>query len=186
MNYWKCRDQIWTAAKPFVAISLLLVVAGFAGAQWQSILDSDERRALVERFPKVRKEAAAAATQACQAMFTAQITGLTGSNKQYAEDMQDLKVLMQTTNDLAAYTLRFLGARAKVADQHSAAMLKQTKEATAAAVDAAQKIAPLEQKVNAAVMKSDEAVVTTKALDKKLETATRPALPAKPWIGDHR
>jgi hypothetical protein len=186
MNYWKSRGEVWTAVKPFAAISLLLVVSGFAGAQWQSRLDGAERQALIARFPKVREEAASAARQACQATFAAQITGLTTSNKQYSDDMQSLRALMQTTNELAAYTLRFLGARAKVADQHSAAVLKQTKEATAAAVDAVQKIAPLEQKVNVAVMKSDEAVVTTKALDKKLETATRPALPAKPWIGDHR
>ena len=186
MNYWKSRGEVWTSVKPFAAISLLLVVSGFAGAQWQSRLDGSERGALVARFPKVRSEATAAATQACQATFAAQVTGLTKSNKQYAEDMASLRALMQTTNDLAAYTLRFLGDRAKVADQHSAAVLKQTKEATAAAVDAAQKIVPLEQKVNVAVMKSDEAVVTTKALDKKLDTATHPVLTSKPWIGGRR
>lgn len=186
MNYWKSRGEIWTSVKPFAAISLLLIVSGFVGAQWQSRLDGNERGALVARFPKVRLEAATAATLACQQTFAAQIKGLTASNKQYTEDMANLRSLMQTTNDLAAHTLLFLGDRAKVADEHSAAVLKQTKEATAAAVDAAHKIAPLEQKVNVAVMKSDEAVTTTKALDKKLDVSPHPAVPAKPWIGSHR
>lgn len=188
MNYWDRRKELWPTVKPFAAVGLLLVVAGFAGAQWQSRLDGDERAALIDRFPKVRAEAAANATQACQATFAAKMEGLSASNRQYADDMTSLKGLMQTTNDLAAYTLRFLGDRAKVADQHSAAVLKQTREATAAAVDAAQKIAPLEQKVNVAVAKVDAAASGVKSLDKKFETATRPtaAVPAQPWIGNRR
>lgn len=151
-----------------------LLAAGYFIGQWGISAErfnwKIERAAYIARYPVVRKQE----RESCTREYEAQLAGVRSLSKQQTDDMADMKKQMQTTNDLAAYTLRFLGDRAKVADQHSAAVLKQTKEATAAAVDAVHKIVPLEQKVNAAVMKSDEAVVNTKALDKKLETATRP------------
>lgn len=111
------------------------------------------------------------------------IEGMQKLSKQQTDDMADMKRLMQTTNDLAAYTLRFLGDRARLSDKRDAAMLHQTQAAAEAAGQAVQAIKPLEQKVTVAAAKADEAASTAKAVDKKLDHAVQPALPSQPWIG---
>lgn len=187
----KIRDWRW-----WVFIGCLMggfggmLAAGYFLGQWGMSIErakwNDERIELTRRFPAVRAEERAA----CTREYTAQINGLKSTaaardalEKQTAADISDMRVLMKTTNDLAAYTLRFLGDRARVNDQRSAAMLKQTREAAAAAAAAQQTTAQVEQKVNVAAVKADEAASTAKAVDRKLDTATHPALPAKPWAG---
>lgn len=190
----KIRDWRW-----WVFIACLMggfggmLAAGYFLGQWGISTErakwAEERSALFKRFPVVRAEERAA----CTREYTAQITGLKATaaardaqDRQTASDVADMKVLMKTTNDLAAYTLRFLGDRAKVNDQRSATMLKQTREAVVAATAAQQTTAQVEQKVAVAAVKADEAASTAKAVDRKLDTATHPALPAKPWAGSYR
>lgn len=124
----------------------------------------------------------------CTREYEAKLTGVQAVSKQQADDMAEMKKLMQTTNDLAAYTLRFLGDRAKISDQRTAAMLRQTQAATVAATNAAQKTAAVATTVAVAVVKADEAASAAKATEKKLDTATRgtAAVPAQPWIGNRR
>ena len=170
-----------------------MLAAGYFLGQWGMSVEranwQAERTAYVKAMPVVRAEERAA----CMREYSAQIDGLKATaaardalDRQTAADVADMKSLMKTTNDLAAYTLRFLGDRARVNDQQSAAMLKQTREAAAAATAAQKTTAQVEQKVNVAAVKADEAASTAKAVDKKLDTAPRPALPAKPWSGGYR
>jgi trans-2-enoyl-CoA reductase len=159
-----------------------VLVAGFAGAQWQSRADSDERAVLIDRFPKVRAEERAA----CTREFTAQINGLTALNEQGRQALDDIRAQMEDTHDVVAYTLRFLGDRARLTDARQAALIKQTRQAAAAATIAAQKTEAVEQKVTVATAKAVEAASTAKAVDKKLDTAVRPPLPPQPWIGNRR
>jgi len=190
----KLRDWRW-----WVFIGCLMggfggmLAAGYFLGQWGMSLErakwADERTELIRHFPVVRSEERAA----CMREYSAQIDGLKATaaarderDKQTAADVADMKSLMKTTNDLAAYTLRFLGDRARVNDEHTAAMLKQTREAAAAATAAQKTTVQVEQKVNVAAVKADEAASTAKAVDKKLDTATHPALPAKPWAGSYR
>jgi hypothetical protein len=150
-----------------------------AQVAWQK-----ERAGYIKRFPEVRAEERAS----CTREYEAKLGGVQAVAKQQADDMTDMKSLMQTTNDLAAYTLRFLGDRAKINDQRTAAMLRQTQAATAAATSAAIKSAAVETKVAVAVVKADEAASAAKATEKKLDTATRAtaAVPPTPWIGNRR
>ncbi|WP_438396504.1 hypothetical protein [Caballeronia sp. DA-9] len=143
-----------------------------------------ERNSLNAKFPDVRADE----RLKCTREYDAKLEGMQKLSKQQADDMADMKRLMQTINDLASYTLRYLGDRAKVADQRNAAMLKQTKVAAAAAIDAKQTAEQVDQKVNVAVTKADEAASAVKSVDKKLDTATHgtAAVPPTPWIGNRR
>jgi uncharacterized iron-regulated protein len=137
---------------------------------------------LIDRFPKVRAEERAA----CTREFTAQINGLTALNEQGRQALDDIRAQMEDTHDVVAYTLRFLGDRARLTDARQAALIKQTRQAAAAATIAAQKTEAVEQKVTVATAKAVEAASTAKAVDKKLDTAVRPPLPPQPWIGNRR
>lgn len=160
--------NFWHRVSGFIGIFLLLVAAFASGCALMYWLDKSERMQLVQRFPIVRAEERAA----CVREFTARL-----------DSVADLKKQMQYTNELAQATLRFLGDRARINDEHTAAMLKQARAAAAAATTAAQRTEQVDQKVSVAVVKADEAASTAKAVDKKLDTATHPPLPAKPWIG---
>jgi len=170
-----------------------MLAAGYFLGQWgMSVERADwaaERAAYIKGVPVARAEERAA----CMREYTAQIDGLKATaaardalDKQTAADVADMKSLMKTTNDLAAYTLRFLGDRARVNDAQSAAMLKQAREAAVAATAAQKTTVQVEQKVNVAAVKADEAASTAKAVDKKLDSATHAPLPAKPWAGSYR
>lgn len=164
---------------------------GFALGQWwarMSVVEAnkdkdkanDERNKLIARFPIVRKESYDAGV----ASSAAKIASL----QKQIEDFGDMKAMIAETHELSAYTLRFLGDRAKINDQRTAAMLKQSKVAAAAAVDAKQTVEKVDQKVNVAVVKADEAASAVKSVGKKLETATHPtaAVPPTPWAGNRR
>ncbi|BCF88657.1 hypothetical protein [Paraburkholderia largidicola] len=177
---------VWFRVDLYIINVLVVLLAGAVGAAIMNWMNSAERTLLVARFPVVRAEERAA----CTREFSSQINGLKSTlaareemDKRTAADVADMKTLMQTTNELAAYTLRFLGDRARVNDQRTAAMLKQTKEAAAAASAAQKTTATVEQKVTDVAVKTDEAASTVQAVSKKLDTAVRPALPAKPWAG---
>jgi hypothetical protein len=161
---------------------LLLSVAGFVGAQWQQRLDAEERANLVARFPIVKEQERAA----CTREFTAKVDGLERVNKQATDDLAAMKQSIGDTNQIVAYTLRWLGDRAKLNDARQAVIIKQAREAAVAANAAAQKTEVVEQKVNVATAKAVEAASTAKAVDKKLETAVQPPQPAQPWIGNRR
>jgi hypothetical protein len=176
INHW------WRQIKLLVAVAMLILVAGFAGAQWQSRADSEERATLIARFPIVKEQERAA----CTREFTAKIDGLELVNKQGGESLAALKAQMQDMHEIVAYTLRYLGDRAKLNDARQAAIIKQAREAATAANAAAQKTDVVEQKVNVATAKAVEAASTAKAVDKKLETAVQPPLPPQPWMGGNR
>ncbi|MDR5772073.1 MULTISPECIES: hypothetical protein [unclassified Caballeronia] len=176
INHW------WQQVKLLVAVGLLVVVAGFVGAQVQQRLDAEERANLVARFPIVKEQERAA----CTREFTAKIDGLERVNKQATDDLAAMKQSVGDTNQIVAYTLRWLGDRAKLNDARQAALIKQAREAAVAANAAAQKTDVVEQKVNVATAKAVEAASTAKAVDKKLETAVQPPQPAQPWIGNRR
>lgn len=165
-----------------------LMAAGYFVGQWGIAAERSnwqtERKAYIDRFPIVRKQE----RDSCTREYEAQLAGVRSLSKQQTDDMADMKAQMKTTNDLAAYTLRFLGDRARVSDQRNAVMLKQTKVAADAAVDAKQTAEQVDKKVNVAVIKADEAASAVKSVDKKLDTATRgtAAVPSHPWIGDRK
>lgn len=174
--------QWWIEVKLPVAVGLLAIVAGFVGAQWQQRADARERSLLLKRFPIVREQE----RKACEREFSAKVDGLEKLSDQGAHALADVHQLVQDTHALAEYILRFLGDRAKVNDARQAVLIKQAKQATTAATTAAQKSAVVEQNVAIAAAKAVEAASTAKAVDRKLDTAVRPALPAQPWAGDRR
>ena len=176
INHW------WQQIKLLVAVAMLAAVAGFIGAQWQQRVDANERAVLIDRFPIVRAQERAA----CTREFTAQINGLTAVNERGAEDLAAMKQSIADTNQIVAYTLRFLGDRARLTDARQAAMIQQARQAAIAANVAAQKTEVVEQKVTVATAKAVEAASTAKAVDKKLDSAIQPPLPAQPWAGTRR
>jgi hypothetical protein len=171
MTRFERLARLWYRISAFVGIFLLLVSAFAAGCALMYWLDKGERMQLVQRFPAVRAEERAA----CVREFTARLDGVA-----------DLKSQMETTNKLAQATLQFLGDRARINDKRAAVMLQQSRAAAAAATAAAQRTEQVDQKVSVAVVKADEAASTAKAVDKKLDTATHPPLPAKPWAGSRQ
>ncbi|AET90691.1 hypothetical protein BYI23_B000840 [Burkholderia sp. YI23] len=107
-------------------------------------------------------------------------------NQQATQALSDIRAQMEDTHEVVAYTLRFLGDRAKLTDARQAALIKQARQAAAAATVAAQKTEAVEQKVTVATAKAVEAASTAKAVDKKLDTAVQPPLQAQPWAGTRR
>lgn len=174
----------WFRIDIYVGCFLVVVASALAGAAGMNWFNARERMTLIERFPVVRAEERAA----CTREFTAQINGLKQLNEQGAQALIDLKAQMSDTHEVVAYTLRFLGDRARVTDARTAAMLKQTRQAAAAASVAAAKTEVVEQKVAVAASKADEAASTAKATEKKLDTATHPTavVPSTPWAGNRR
>jgi RNase H-fold protein (predicted Holliday junction resolvase) len=172
--------------KLLVAVALLVIVAGFVGAQLQQRTDRSqnavEQQALIDKFPIARADERAKVMKEYAAISAER------DKREAAQTqaMADLKQQMAEMHDLNAYTLRFLGDRAKINDMRNAAMLKQTAAATQAAVTVQRTAEQIDQKVNVAVVKADEAAKTAKAVDKKLETAVQPPQSAKPWIGNQR
>jgi transketolase len=185
----RVRDWRWWVVGFCIIVGLFGVAAvGFFIGQWGMSIErtnwNNERAAYIKRFPEVRAET----RNACVAEYQDKVQQLQQQNQQSAQSLADLKSQMNETHELAAYTLRFLGDRAKLTDQRSAAMLKQTKVAAAAAVDAKETVEKVDQKVNVAVVKADEAASAVKSVGKKLETATHPtaAVPPTPWAGSRR
>ncbi|MFM0135110.1 hypothetical protein [Caballeronia grimmiae] len=185
----RLRDWRWWVLGLGIIGGLIGIAAGgfFIGqwgmsaerASWQT-----ERTAYIKRFPEVRAET----RNACVAEYEGKVQQLTQQNQQSAQSLAALKSQMDDTHELAAYTLRFLGDRAKINDQRTAAVLKQSKVAAAAAVDAKQTAQVAEQKASVAAAKIDEAASAVKSVDKKLETATHgtAAVPPQPWAGNRR
>ncbi|AQG98358.1 hypothetical protein A9R05_05605 [Burkholderia sp. KK1] len=182
-------DKISKAYKRFaglIAILLIGVSVFFAGMATMYWINRGERMQLLGRFPAARATAAASATEAADARYAVEIGSLKAQNESLKQSQEIIARSVADTNAIAAYTLRFLGDRARINDARQATLMKQAKEATAAASAAAQKTEAVEQKVAVAATKADEAANTAKAVDKKLETATHPALPAQPWAGSRR
>lgn len=183
----RVRDWRWWVMGACLLGGLAGVAAvGFFIGQWGMSVEranwTKERAAYIKRFPEVRAET----RNACVAEYDGKVQQLQQQNQQNIQAMSDLRSLITDTHDVAQYTLRFLGDRAKLTDARQAALIKQTRQAAAAATVAAQKTEAVEQKVAVAATKADEAANTAKAVDKKLETATHPSLPAQPWAGSRR
>lgn len=182
-------DEIKKAYKRFAGLASILLImlsiffAGMAVMYW---INRAERMQLVNRFPQARATAAASATEAADAKYATQIASLKSENATLKQSQELIAKSVADTNQIASYTLRFLGDRAKLTDARQAALIKQTKQAAEAATVAAQKTEAVEQKVNVAASKADEAASTAKAVDKKLDTAVHPALPPQPWAGNRR
>lgn len=185
----RVRDWRWWVVGICVLGGLFGVAAvGFFVGQWGMSVERSnwqtERAGYIKRFPEVRAET----RNACVAEYEGKVQQLQQLNQQSAQSLADLKSQMADTQELAAYTLRFLGDRAKINDQRTAAMLKQSRVAAAAAVDAKQTAQVAEQKASVAAAKIDEAASAVKSVDKKLETATHgtAAVPPQPWAGNRR
>ncbi len=185
----RVRDWRWWVVGFCIIVGLFGVAAvGYFVGQWGMSVERSswqtERAGYIKRFPEVRAET----RNACVAEYEGKVQQLQQLNEQSAQSLADLKKQMDDTHELAAYTLRFLGDRARINDQRTAAMLKQSKVAAAAAVDAKQTVEKVDQKVNVAVVKADEAASAVKSVGKKLETATHPtaAVPPTPWAGNRR
>ncbi len=163
-------------------VLLLASVAGFIGAQWQQRADAEERATLIARFPVVRADE----RKACEREFFGEIAGLQRLNQQGTQALADIRAQMEETHELAAYTLRFLGDRAKINDARQNTIIKQARDAAAAASAAAKKSEVVEQKINVATATAAEAASTAKAVDRKLDNAVQPARPAQPWIGNRK
>lgn len=165
-RWWVVVVSLTSGMLGVLAVGFFLGQLGMSSerSEWQA-----ERAAYIKRFPEVRAET----RQACVKEYEGKLA-----------DFADLKAQMQMTNDLAAYTLRFLGDRAKIADHNTAVVLKQSKIATAAAVDAKQTAEQVDRNVIVAGAKADEAASAKKAIDKKLEKASTPA-PSTSWFGSH-
>ncbi|MEX3967254.1 hypothetical protein AB4Y42_34355 [Paraburkholderia sp. EG286B] len=171
----------WHRIDIFVLFAMVVLLAMAAGASVMNWVNQRERMQLVDRMPLVRSEE----REACVREFKGRIDDLTKMNQHDAAALDDLRNQMADTRELAAYTLRFLGDRARISDATTAAMLKQARQAAAAATAAQQTSAQVEKKVSATATKVDEAASTAQAVSRKLDTAVRPALPAKPWIGNN-
>ncbi|POR52742.1 hypothetical protein B0G62_10439 [Paraburkholderia eburnea] len=171
----------WHRIDVFVLSTLVVLLAMAAGAGVMNWLNQRERMQLVDRFPAVRAEERAA----CVHEFQGRIDDLTQLNERSAQALADLRSLIKDTHDVAQYTLRFLGDRARISDQHTTAVLQQARQAAQAATAAQQTSAQVERKVAVAAAKADEAASTAQAVSQKLDTATRPALPGRPWAGGH-
>lgn len=176
INHW------WRQAKLLVAVTLLILVAGFAGAQWQQRSDAEERATLISRFPVVRADE----RRACEREFGSQIAGLQRLNEQGSRALADLRGQMDETHEVVAYTLRYLGDRAHINDKRQAEIIAQARKAATAANVAVQKTEVVAQQVNVATAKAVEAASTAKAVDKKLDTAVQPPQPPQPWAGNRR
>ncbi|WP_321904371.1 hypothetical protein [Paraburkholderia tropica] len=172
---------VWQRVDIFVLFAMVVLLAMAAGAAVMNWINQRERMQLIDRFPVVRAEERAA----CVREFTGRINDLTKLNQQGAASLADLRQQMADTHELARFTLQFLGDRARISDAKSAAMLKQTREAAQAATAAQQTSVQVERKVAAAASKADEAASTAQDVSRKLDTAVRPPLPAKPWVGNN-
>lgn len=170
---------VWHRVDLYVINVLVVLLAGAVGAAIMNWLNSIERMQLIDRFPTVRAEERAS----CVREFKGKIDDLTRLNEQGARSLEDLRTQMSDTHEITAYMLRYLGDRAKVTDARTAAMLKQTRAAAAAANAAQQTSVQVEQKVAVAASKAGEAASTAQAVSKKLDTAVHPPQPAKPWAG---
>lgn len=173
---------LWSRIDAYVWNVLVMVIVAAASAGLVNWFNAHERVVLMDQFPVVRSEERAA----CTREFAAKMDGLTALNKQQGAASLDIKRQSEATLATLQALQIWLSRRATVNDQQAASMLKQSRAAAVAAATAAQKTDAVEQQVNVAVVKANDAANTAKAVDKKLETATRPALPAKPWIGNQR
>ncbi len=185
----RVRDWRWWVMGACLLGGLAGVAAvGFFIGQWGMSVEranwQAERSAYLARFPKVRQET----REACTREFAGRIEGLQKLNERSEQALVDLKAQMTDTHELAAYTLRFLGDRARVNDARTATMLKQTRAAAAAAVAAAKKTEVVEQKVSVATASAAEAASTARATEKKLDSATHPSavVPSTSWAGNRR
>lgn len=180
--------RAWQRFAGLASILLIMVSLFFAGMAVMYWIDRNERMQIMGRFPAARAAAAASATEAAEAKSAIEISSLKAQNSSLRESQRLIAQSVDETHELAAYTLRFLGDRAKINDAHQAALIKQAKEAAVAATVAAKKTEVVEQKVTVAASKADEAASTAKAVDKKLDTATHPTavVPPTPWAGSRK
>lgn len=136
---------------------------------------NEERKALIARFPVVRKEsydAGAAASAAKIASLQKQI-----------EDFGDMKAMVADAHEIVAYTLRFLGKRAEISDRRTAELLKQTRAATANAVDTKQVLEKVDKKITEQAAKVDAAASAVQQVEKKLAPPPAPPQQSKGWFG---
>ena len=155
------------------------IASGYALGQWsgrESVSQANaERQALIARFPIVRKESYDAGV----ASSAAKIAAL----QKQIDDAGDIKAMVADAHEIVAYTLRFLGKRAEIADARTAALLKQSKTAAAAAVEAKQSLDKVDKKLTEQAVKVDAAASAVQNVEKKLAPPPAPAQPSKGWFG---
>lgn len=134
-----------------------------------------ERKALIARFPIVRKESYDAGAASANAKIA--------SMQKQIDDFGDMKAMVADAHEIVAYTLRFLGKRAEIADARTAALLKQSKTATAAAVETKQSLEKVDKKLTEQAVKVDAAASAVQNVEKKLAPPPAPAQPSKGWFG---
>ncbi|AMM17521.1 hypothetical protein AX768_25315 [Burkholderia sp. PAMC 28687] len=153
--------------------------AGYFLGQW-SARDSveqanTERKAMTARIPVIRKEEYAAGVASSE-------TKIASLQKQI-DDAGDIKAMVQDAHEIVAYTLRFLGKRAEITDARNAALLKQSRTAAAAAVEAKQSLDKVDKKLTEQAVKVDAAASAVQNVEKKLAPPPPPAQPSKGWFG---
>lgn len=134
-----------------------------------------ERKDLIARFPIVRKEAYDAGVASANAKIA--------SMQKQIDDFGDMKAMVADAHEIVAYTLRFLGKRAEIADARTAALLKQTKTATALAVETKQSLDQYGKKIAEQGAKIDATASGVQSVEKKLAPASTPAPAGKGWFG---
>lgn len=161
-------------------------VGGFALGQWSDRASvtqankekdqaNDERKALTNRIKDIRKEEYAAGV----ASASSEVAAL----KKQIDDAGDIKAMVSDAHEIVAYTLRFLGKRAEITDKRAEALLKQSKTAAAAAVEAKQSLDKVDKKLSEQAVKVDAAASAVQNVEKKLAPPTPPPQPSKGWFG---
>lgn len=174
----RASDWRWWIFGGAVAGGMAGVIAtGYFVGQWGMAVERDrwqaERKAYIERFPKVRQEERAS----CMREYDAQLAGIRAlgleRDKRVALLTQQNSTLLDFVADLK---------RQQVAsDARSRQILQAAQVAAVKANEAA-------VKQDATAKKVDEAASAAKAVEKKLDTATRgtAAVPPQPWAGGRR
>lgn len=167
------------------AVMTMLATGYFLGQRGMSVERADfkkeretwtaERKGYIERFPVVRKESYDAGV----ASSAAKIAAL----QKQIDDFGDMKAMVADAHEIVAYTLRFLGKRAEITDARAAALLKQSKTAAAAAVEAKQSLDKVDKKLTEQAVKVDAAASAVQSVEKKLAPASTPAPAGKGWFG---
>jgi len=178
--------SFWVIVFGMVGAISGLIACGFWLGQWstreyvvQANREKDqanaERQALIARFPVVRKES-------YEAGVAASAERIANLQKQI-DDFGDMKAMIADAHEIVAYTLRFLGKRAEIADKRTAELLRQSRVAAANSVEAKQSLEKVDKKLAEQTAKVDAAASAVQQVEKKLAPPPAPPQQSKGWFG---
>jgi hypothetical protein len=176
------RPSSWTVGRGAMRDSvliLLIIAAGGGGYVLCALHDQSERSVLYGRIVSART----AERNSCVREYDARIEGINQLGKErddreaaQATQLAQQAGLMHETLDLIHELRKFLDSRAKVSD----AALVTAKTNSKQTGQLLRTVEAVEIKATAAAAKVDETAIAVKSVNKKLDTATRPTLPAVP------